>query len=100
VYVLEFKDYYSQGEFYMQEALFENYELFITEHSDELSTPSGAVKMITDNGMFRAYMEALTEGLDPNPRASVLRVANRQREMILNESANVGAASQAFGWTV
>jgi hypothetical protein len=84
----------------MQEALFENYELFITEHSDELSTPAGAVKMITDNGMFRSYMEALTEGLEPAPRTAVLAVANRQREMILNESANVGASSQAFGWTV
>ena len=29
-------------------ALFENYERFITEHSDDLSTPAGAIKMITD----------------------------------------------------
>jgi hypothetical protein len=42
-------------------------------------------------------MEALTEGLEPAPRTAVLAVANRQREMILNESANVGASSQAFG---
>lgn len=30
------------------ETLFENYELFINEHSDELSTASGALRMITD----------------------------------------------------
>lgn len=81
-------------------ALFENYEHFITEHSDDLSTPAGALKMITDNGMFRAYMDSLTEGLDPRVRGSVLGVANRQREMLLTEAANVPGSTLSFGWTV
>ena len=84
----------------MELALFENYEHFINEHSDDLSNPAGALKMITDNGMFRAYMDALTEGLEPRVRASVLGVANRQREMLLTESANVPGSSLSFGWTV
>jgi len=84
----------------MELALFENYEHFITEHSDDLSNPAGALKMITDNGMFRAYMDALTEGLDPKVRGSVLSVANRQREMLLTEAANVPGSTLSFGWTV
>jgi hypothetical protein len=84
----------------MEHALFENYEHFITEHSDDLSNPAGALKMITDNGMFRAYMDSLTEGLDPKVRGSVLGVANRQREMLLTEAANVPGSTLSFGWTV
>jgi hypothetical protein len=84
----------------MELALFENYEHFINEHSDDLANPAGALKMITDNGMFRAYMDALTEGLDPKVRGSVLGVANRQREMLLTEAANVPGSTLSFGWTV
>mgnify|MGYP001163366232 FL=1 len=32
----------------MELPLFENYEHFITEHSDDLANPAGALKMITD----------------------------------------------------
>lgn len=81
-------------------ALFENYEYFINEHRDELATPTGALKMITDNGMFRAYMDSLTEGLDAGTRGVVMSVANRQREMILTEAANVPGSTLSFGWTV
>ena len=81
-------------------ALFENYEQFISEHSDEISTPTGALKMITDNGMFRAYMDALTDGLDIGARTSVMAVANRQREYLLTEAANVPGSTMSFGWTV
>lgn len=84
----------------MELALFENYEQFINEHNDDLANPAGALKMITDNGMFRAYMDALTEGLDPRARGSVLGVANRQREMLLTEAANVPGSSLSFGWAV
>jgi len=84
----------------MELALFENYENFINEHSDDLSNPTGALRMITDNGMFRAYMDSLTEGLEPGPRATVLAVATRQREMLLTESANVPGTNLSLGWTV
>ncbi len=50
--------------------------------------------------MFRSYMDALTEGLEPRVRSSVLGVANRQREMLLTEAANVPGSSLSFGWTV
>ncbi len=80
--------------------LFENYEHFLHEHSDDFSTPSRALRVITENGMFRAYMDALTDGLSPNARSAVLAVANRQREVLLTETANVPGSNFALGWTV
>ena len=84
----------------MENTLFENYELFIREHADDISTPAGAARLIQDTGMFQAYMDSLTEGLDDAARASVMAVANRQREMLLTESANVPSSSFGSGWTV
>ena len=80
--------------------LFENYELFLKEHSDEVSTPQDAVRLITDNGMYRAYMDALCDTLDPVQRDVIMKVAGRQRDMLLTESTNVGASAFALGWTV
>ncbi len=80
--------------------LFENYEMFIKENADEFATPAGAARIIQDEGSFRAYCDALTEGLDENIRESVLGVLNRQRETLLTESANVPSSSFGQGWTV
>ena len=77
----------------MSETLFENYELFIREHADDIGTPNGMVRMLNDEGMFRAYADSLTEGIEPTNRANVIAVLNRQRDMILQESANVPAST-------
>ena len=82
------------------EQLFENYELFVKENADELQDPQGAMKLIIDEGMFRSYTDALCTGMDDNIRENVLNVLNRQREMVLQESANVPASTFAAGWTV
>lgn len=82
------------------DTLFENYESFLKEHRTDFSTPSDALKMISDNGMFRSYIDTLSEGLEPEQRAVVMAVANRQRDMLLTESSNVPSSSFALGWTV
>lgn len=82
------------------DALFENYELFIKENADDLQDPSGAMKVVMDEGMFKSYVDSLTTGLDEGVRASVADVLDRQREMILSEAANVPASTFAAGWTV
>lgn len=84
----------------MPELLFENYELFMKEHRGDIATPQQAIRMITDQGMFRSYIDALTEGLDARARQVVLSVANRQREAIIEEAANVPSSSFGYGWTV
>jgi hypothetical protein len=82
------------------ETLFENYELFIKEHTSDITSPSDAVKLIADNSMFRSYIDALTEGLTPVIRQNVIAVCNRQRQMLLMEASNVPASAFGFGWTV
>ncbi|MFW6219365.1 MAG: hypothetical protein ACOC33_00725 [bacterium] len=82
------------------DTLFENYESFLKEHRTDISTPADALKMISDNGMFRSYIDTLSEGLEPQQRAVVMAVANRQRDMLLTESSNVPSSSFALGWTV
>ncbi len=82
------------------EQLFENYEHFVKENADELQDPQGAMRLIIDEGMFRSYADALTSGIDENIRENVLTVLNRQREMVLQEAANVPASTFAAGWTV
>jgi hypothetical protein len=80
--------------------LFEQYETFIREHADDMATPKGAARLIQDEGMFRAYADTLTEGLDENIRETVFSVLNRQRESLLTESANVASSAFGSGWTV
>jgi hypothetical protein len=82
------------------ELLFENYQNFITENQDELNSPKDAYRLLNDDGMFRSYKEALTEGLDESIRPSILEVLDRQREMLITEAANVGSSAFASGWVV
>jgi hypothetical protein len=82
------------------ELLFENYENFITENQDELNSPKDAYRLLNDDGMFRSYKEALTEGIDEEIRPKILEVLDRQREMLITEAANVGSSAFASGWTV
>ena len=77
----------------MNTLIFEHYEDFLKEHSDDLSNPSGAIRMLQDSGMFAAFTDSLTEGMDSSARDSVLGVLNRQREMVLEEAANVPAST-------
>lgn len=81
-------------------AIFENYELFMREHQNQLNRPQDVNRLMSDDGMFRAYVDSLVEGLDNERSTNVSNVLNRQREMIIQEAANVGASSFASGWTV
>lgn len=80
--------------------IFENYEQFINENRNELNSAKDIVKLMQDDGMFREYSDALCENLSPEVRSTVKGVLDREREMLLAESANVPASSFAQGWTV
>lgn len=79
-------------------AIFENYESFLIENKDDLNSPQDIAKLITNDSMFRAYTDAITESLDADTRATVMRVLNAQRNSILTENANVPSSSFASGW--
>ena len=80
--------------------IFENYAGYKSTHRSELSTPNGAIEMLTTDGMFRSYVAALTEGLEPHQRAAVMAVCDRQREMLLEESAQMGPSASVIGYAV
>ena len=80
--------------------IFENYENYINENSEEFATPQDAVAMLTSDGAFRSYMTALTEGLTPMARDTVMEVAQRQREMLLEESIQLGPSASVIGYAV
>lgn len=80
--------------------IFENYELFIKEHRDDLGTPAGAIEMLSSDGAFRAYIDALTEGLNSHTKRSIMAIAEREREMLLEESINIGPSAAVVGYAV
>ena len=49
--------------------------------------------MVADPSYFRSFEDQLTEGLDEATRGPVLKVLDRQRESLLEESANVSSSS-------
>lgn len=81
-------------------AIFENYEHFIRENRDELSSPSDILRLLNDDGMFRAYKDALTEGMGVDSRNCVSKVLDAQRMSLLTEGVNVGPSAMAQGWMV
>jgi len=82
------------------DAIFENYSVFLSENADVIGSPQTAYKLITDEGMYKSFMEALTDGLSDVQKDVVLRVADRMREDLLTESTNIPASGFANGWTV
>lgn len=80
--------------------IYENYEQYINENSEEFSSPQGAIEMLTSDGAFKSYMTALTEGLTPAARETVMAAAEREREMLLEESAQIGPTAVAVGYAV
>ena len=84
----------------MTTTIFENYETFLNDNKQDFSTPNDVVKLFNSDSMFHAYLESITDTIDGDSKAGVMAMLERQREMILTESANVGASSFAKGWVV
>jgi len=84
----------------MNQSVYNGYETFIMENQDDLNTPNDVMRLLTDDGYFRAFKDSLTETLDADIRTSVGGVLDSQRQMLLQEASNVGASSFASGWVV
>ena len=73
--------------------IFENYEEYLNENSDDFHGVGGISNILRDDAAFNDFSNALLEGQDESVRKTVGGVLNRQREMILEEAANnVGAS--------
>jgi hypothetical protein len=80
--------------------IFENYNAFINGHEDEIGTVEGGLEMLTSDGMFRGYISSLTEGLDQSRADTIMNVCQRQREMLLEESVQLGPSSTIVAYAV
>lgn len=81
--------------------LFENYEMYLSENSEDMSNPQGAIRMLRENSAFNDFKDALLENInDSSQRTAVSRILDRQRENLLEEAANVGASAFTHGWSV
>jgi len=80
--------------------IFENYEHFLNENREDFNSPANAIEMLTSDGAFRSYLQALTEGLTPEQQQSIYAVAQRQREMLLEESVQLGPSASIIGYAV
>jgi len=79
--------------------IFENYGQFLSEH-DELKSVDGAMSMLVSDGAFRSYISSLTEGLDTDQQDTIMRVSQRQREVLLEESVQLGPSANVIGYAV
>jgi len=80
--------------------IFENYDGYLKEHRDDLSTPAGAVEMLSSDGAFQSYITQLTEGLAPYQKSAVMAVCEREREFLLQESVQLGPSASVIGYAV
>lgn len=80
--------------------IFENYSSYLNEHSEDIQTPNNAIEMLATDGKFNAYINTLTEGLDAHQKSNVMAVCQREREMLLEESASIGPSSSVIGYAV
>lgn len=80
--------------------IFENYDGFLQENKDDLATPNGAIELLSSDGSFQAYISALTEGLEPYQKNAVMAVCEREREYLLQESAQLGPSASIIGYAV
>jgi len=84
----------------LSDLIFENYNSYLVEHRDELSTPVGAIEMLSSDGAFNAYISSLTEGMEPYQKSAVMAVCEREREYLLQESTQLGPSASVIGYAV
>jgi len=82
------------------DVIFENYASFLESNHEMVSSPRDAMQMLSTDASFYSYIDSLTENLDPEIASTMRKVCERERECILENSANVGASSSAIGFSV
>jgi len=82
------------------DVIFENYSEFLESNHEMVSSPRDALQMISTDASFYSYVDSLTENIDPAVASNLRKVCERQRECILENSANIGASSTAIGFAV
>ena len=80
--------------------LLENYDMFMKDHSDLFEEALSAVSVITDDSYYEMYVDKLFEGFEEAEVRRLRPILDREREMYIEESANILTSAQAIAYAV
>ena len=85
----------------MQEnSILENFNTYITENSELFEEPTSAMSIVTDQVTYDSYANKLLEGFEESEARRIKGLFDRQREVLLEESASLLASPDAITYAV
>lgn len=85
----------------MQEnVILENFNTYITENSELFEEATSAMSIVTDQVTYDSYANKLLEGLEESEARRVKGMFDRQREVLLEESASLLGSPDAITYAV
>lgn len=83
-----------------QHLILENYSDFLNTNQDLFQEATSAMSVITDPLTFESYCDKLLEGFEESEARTIRAQFNRQREVLLEESATLMASPEAITYAV
>jgi len=83
-----------------EQLILENFNNFITENSELLEESTSAMTIVTDQLTYESYTNKLLEGIEESQQNFLRGMFNRQREVLLEESASLLGSPDAITYAV
>ena len=80
--------------------ILENFDTYITENSELFEEAASAMSIVTDQVTYDSYANKLLEGLEESEARRVKGMFDRQREVLLEESASLLGSPDAITYAV
>ncbi len=80
--------------------ILENFSTYLSDNSDLFEEASGALSVVTDQVTYDAYTNKLLEGFEESDARRIQGMFDRQRECLLEESADMLASPDAITYAV
>ena len=80
--------------------ILENFNCYITENSELFEEAASAMSIVTDQVTYDSYANKLLEGLEESEARRVKGMFDRQREVLLEESASLLGSPDAITYAV
>ena len=84
----------------LQHLILENYSDFLSSNAELFQEATSAMSVITDPLTFESYCDKLLEGFEESEARTIRAQFNRQREVLLEESATLMASPEAITYAV
>lgn len=83
-----------------QNRIFRNYYKFLSEHSTILKKKEDTLLLLDNSELFHNYIESLMDGLDDSQKPLIRQICQRERDFLLEESANISLSDSVSGYAV